>query len=93
MFFEEFEEINENLVFIGNTPEQYKSAILGLTSDDNHVVYSYNKLVDAMLKENPEWTETDAIEWIDYNTIRSLGFMGENAPMIIYDLEDTDAED
>ena len=88
MFFEELEGINENLVFIGNKPDQYKSAILGLTSDDSHVVYSYNKLVDAMLKENPEWDETDAIEWIDYNTIRSLSMMGPNAPMIIYDLED-----
>lgn len=90
MFFEELSEINEDLIFIGDKPEQYKSAILGLTSDDNHVVYSYNKLVEAMRKENPEWTDTDAVEWIDYNTIRSLGHMGENAPMIIYDLEDAE---
>lgn len=93
MFFEELSEINENLVFIGDKPEQYKSAILGLTSDDNHVVYSYNKLVDAMMKENPEWTETDAIEWIDVNTLRAIQYVGENAPMVIYDLEDADAED
>lgn len=90
MFFEELSEINEDLVYIGDKPEQYKSAVIGLTSDDNHVVYSYNKLVEAMMKENPEWTETDAIEWIDYNTIRSLGHIGENAPMIIYDLEDAE---
>jgi len=90
MFFEELSEINEDLVFIGDKPEQYKSAILGLTSDDNHVVYSYNKLVEAMMKENPEWTETDAVEWIDVNTLRAIPYMGENAPMVIYDLEDAE---
>lgn len=90
MFFEELSDINEDLVFIGDKPEQYKSAILGLTDDDNHVVYSYNKLVDAMMKENPEWTETDAIEWINVNTLQAIPYMGENAPMIIYDLEDAE---
>ena len=87
MFFEELEGINENLVFIGDKADQYKSAILGLTGDDNHVVYSYNKLVDAMMKENPEWSETDAIEWIDVNTLRAIPYMGQYAPMIIYDLD------
>lgn len=93
MFFEELSQINEDLIFIGDKPEQYKSAILGLTSDNSHIVYSYNKLVEAMRKENPEWSETDTIEWIDYNTIRSCEMMGPCAPMIIYDLEDADAED
>lgn len=87
MLFEELEGINEDLVFIGDRPEQYKSAILGLTSDVNHVVYSYNKLVEAMMKENPEWTETDAEEWLQYNTIRSCDYMGQYAPMIIHDLD------
>ena len=37
--------------------------------------------------ETEGWDEIDAVEWIDYNTIRALPYMGENAPMIIHRLE------
>jgi hypothetical protein len=39
------------------------------------------------LVNNEEFTEEEAIEWIDYNTIRALGYMGENAPIVMYPLE------
>ena len=28
--------------------------------------------------------ETSAIEWIEYNTIRSLPYVGDKAPIIMY---------
>ena len=31
-------------------------------------------------------TAEDAIEWIEYNTIRSLPYAGENAPIVMYRL-------
>jgi hypothetical protein len=39
------------------------------------------------LVENKKVTEADAIEWIEYNTIRALGYMGEQAPIIMYPLD------
>ena len=32
--------------------------------------------------------ETDAIEWIEYNTIRSLPDAGEKSPIVMYALEE-----
>ena len=47
MLFEELEEINENLVYLGDEPAKYKDAIVGLSHDNNHVIYSYNKLIEC----------------------------------------------
>lgn len=80
--FDEFEEINENLVFIGDEPRQYESAILGLTSDGNHVVYSWERLREAMMKENG-WTDEEAEEWISFNTERACEYMGECKPILL----------
>lgn len=32
------------------------------------------------------FTEKEARDWIDYNTLRALPFMGEGAPVILYPL-------
>ena len=37
--------------------------------------------------EKEGFTEEESIEWIDYNTIRALPYIGENAPIIIYSIE------
>ena len=61
----------------------FEGALIGVSSDDR-AIYSYDKMVEsAMQKEG--WTEEEAIEWIDYNTIRSLSYV-ENGPIILYSL-------
>lgn len=85
MLFEELETINDKLVYIGNNPNQYKDAIIGLSHDNSHLIYSWNGLVELMVKEG--MTRDDAIEWIDYNTIRSINYQGEFAPILMYDIE------
>lgn len=32
------------------------------------------------------WSYEDVIEWIDYNTIRSLPYAGPNGPIIMYSI-------
>lgn len=59
----------------------FNRAIIGLTPD-HRVVYSRGKMVDQLM-EDDDSTEEEAEEWIDYNTIRSLPYMGENAPIIV----------
>ena len=39
------------------------------------------------LMDTEQWSYEDAVEWIDYNTIRALPYMGEGAPIIMYPLE------
>lgn len=59
------------------------------------IVYDYNKLVKSLAEsyrknaktpENPDYDyETQAIEWIDYNTMRSLSYWKEEfRPIIVY---------
>ena len=86
MTFDELASINEQLKYIGDTPDLYKDAIVGLTSDDEHLIYSYDKLIESMMKVNG-WTYEEAVEWTDYNTIRSLPYMKPCEPIIMFDLE------
>ena len=63
----------------------YDDALIGI-SDDNRAVYDYNKMVKWLMEEEG-FAEEEAIEWIDYNTIRALSYMGEKAPIIMYPIE------
>ena len=37
--------------------------------------------------EHDGMTHEDAVEWLDYNTVRSVPYMGEFKPIIIHDIE------
>lgn len=63
----------------------YDNSIVGVTTD-NRVVYDYNKMI-VELMEDEGWSYDEAIDWIEYNTIRSLPYAGEKAPIIMYGLE------
>ena len=70
-------------------PEYYDEGIVGIT-DNGNVVYSYEKLAEALMKHD-EMTYEDAVDWLDYNTVRSVPYMGEYKPVIllsVYDFED-----
>ena len=64
----------------------YDDALIGVT-EDGRAVYDFNKMV-AWLVETEGFTELEAIEWIEYNTIRALEYAGPDAPIIIYPLEE-----
>jgi len=49
--------------------------------DNYRLVYSYSLIVDALMIYD-SITESEAIEFIEYNTIRSLPYMGEYSPII-----------
>ena len=64
------DELNQIIVLEG---DEFADGAIGL-SEDNHVIYDYNKTVESLEKCN-NWSEEEAIEWIEYNTIRSLAYM------------------
>ncbi len=75
--------------------DEFADGVIGISIDDR-LVYSYEKLVDSLaksymqgdIKEEDE-ARSAAIDWLEYNTIRSLSYMesqGSNAPIIIHEM-------
>ncbi len=46
---------------------QFKKAIVGRSRDGRHI-YCYEKLME-IFKEQNDWTDAEAAEWIDYNVL------------------------
>ncbi|MBQ0056133.1 MAG: helix-turn-helix transcriptional regulator [Bacteroidales bacterium] len=63
----------------------YLSAIIGIT-EEGRLIYSYDKMVEHLMREDGMDTE-EAMEFINYNTIRALPYAGEMAPIIQYNIE------
>ncbi len=77
------EELDEGTVFL--EPAELDKAIIGTAISNGHyvVAYSYTSLVRTYMQmEGWEWEE--AAEWVDYNTIRALPYMGALSPVIVY---------
>ena len=64
----------------------YDDALIGVT-DDGRAVYDYELMVEWLM-EQEDWSYEEAAEWVDYNTLRALAYMGEDAPVVINRLED-----
>ena len=65
----------------------YDGAIVGYT-DEGAVVYDFELMVEEFCKENPESTHDEAVEFINYNTLRTIQYMADNMipPVIMYPL-------
>ena len=59
----------------------FDSAIIGVDYF-GRLIYDYDKMI-VELMETDNITEEEAIDFIDYNTIRSLPYVGEYAPIVI----------
>lgn len=53
----------------------YDNSIIGLTID-GRVIYGFELMVEELMNDEG-WSETEAIEWIEYNTIRALPYTGK----------------
>ena len=73
------EEGYEDVVIFENF--SYDTAFIDV-SEDNRAVYDYDKMIEYLVKVEGFEDEIEAIEWIEYNTIRALPYM-ENAPIIV----------
>lgn len=59
----------------------YETAIVGYDVHSNRIIYDYERMIDYLV-ENEQMNEDEAVEFIDYNTIRSLDYI-ENHPIIL----------
>ena len=79
------EEVIEDLgfedVIIFKNPD-YEDAFVGV-SDDGRAVYDYDLMVRCLMEED-DMDEFEAMDFIGYNTIRALPYIGEKAPIILH---------
>lgn len=61
----------------------YDDCIIGV-SIDNRAIYSYSQMIGWFANKN-NCSFAEAMEFIDYNTVRSLPYI-ENSPIIVNDL-------
>lgn len=73
--------IEEDIILLDD--HTYDNSIIGLTVD-YRVVYSFEKMVEEYMQDE-NCTEEEAIEWLEYNTLRAIPYFGERAPIIISD--------
>lgn len=74
----------DNVLLFSNY--DYDGALIGITTN-NQAVYDFNKMVECLMSKEG-FTYEDAVEWIEYNTIRSLPYFGPQAPIVMYSLEE-----
>ena len=65
----------------------YDNSIVGV-SHDGRVVYDINKMIQELCKDE-DMSAPEALEWIEYNAIRSIPYLNaDKSPVIIYPLEE-----
>lgn len=81
------DSIEEEIILI----DGFDEAIIGL-SHDCRLIYSYDLMVEQFARDNG-CSDLDAIEWIEYNTIPSLPYIGQRAPIILMQTIETIKQD
>ncbi len=76
-------DLDEDAVVFDNP--SFDQSIVGVTTD-GRVVYDYEKMILELMKDD-DITEEEAIEWIEYNTIRAIPYAGDMAPIIAHMLK------
>ncbi len=76
-------DLEDDLVFLEES-NIFNKGIIGVSSDNLHIVYDYEKLVEALVGSG--LSEEDARDTLDYNTLPSAPQMGKCHPIIIFPL-------
>lgn len=69
----------ENSIIFENP--SYETAIIGYDVISNRIIYDYDKMIDYLV-EHDNMTPDDAMDFISYNTLRTLPYI-KNGPIII----------
>lgn len=79
----DIDTLQEEKVILYRNPN-FSTAIVGM-SDDYRVVYDYNKMIEHLITYEG-WSEQEAIDWIDFNTLRTYTSEGQ-MPIVMYPIE------
>lgn len=67
----------------------YDSAILGMDTEYQRVIYSKSKMIDVLIQDG--LTELDAVEWLEYNVWNT--YVGEHMPIFLHELTKEDIQE
>ena len=62
----------------------FECAFMGVTHD-GRAVYNYEQMIFDLV-DDEGMTEEEAADWISTNTLRAIPYMGEKAPIVLFDL-------
>ena len=77
-------ELDDDAIVFDNP--SFDISIIGITTD-GHVVYDYHKMVIELM-EDDGIDEQDAIDWIEYNTLRAIPYAGAMYPIVMFTFEE-----
>ena len=78
--------------------DTFSKGIVGVTPDRCHVIYDYDKLAEALKdsflpdSEGEDDAYVSAIEWLEYNTLRTLPYLPSSSRPIVL-MNEEEAED
>lgn len=75
------DELSSTSIVLDN--ESYDNSIIGMTFD-GAAIYSYDRMVEEYMKDNG-CTEEEAVDWIEYNTMRAIPYMPNPKPKVVYE--------
>jgi len=75
----DYAEVNGEEILMFSNPD-FPNSIVGISTDDR-VIYDYDLMVQDLI-QTENMSEIEAIEFIDYNTIRSLSYY-DKAPIVL----------
>ena len=79
------EALCEDAIILENP--SFDESIIGI-SDNGRVVYDFNEMIKELM-DRENMSELEAIEFLEYNTLRAIPYMGKEAPIIMrYSRED-----
>lgn len=77
-------DIEASFILLDNP--DFDNSIIGI-SDDNRVIYDEGRMASEFAEDNTTDDDscslTEAYEFIEYNTLRAIPYMGENRPIVI----------
>ena len=73
------EILPEGAIILDNSA--FDNSIIGVTLD-GRLIYDYDKMIEELIEDDGMCFD-EAMEWIDYNTIRALPYAGSGVPIII----------
>lgn len=62
--------------------EHLDKCIVGIVYGEERLIYDTESVLETFMETN-NWEYEEALEWFEYNTIRALPYMGENAPIFL----------
>ena len=73
-------ELDEDAIVFDNP--SFDNSIIGFTTD-GQAVYDYEKMVEELMKDDGI-SEQEAVDWIEYNTIRAIPYAGDMRPVVMF---------